>query len=207
MLKKANGVAVEYSMGLFKPDLTLFNEQKRPYIGIEVIVTHAPEKSAVDGYQREKMTRIEFAVKDVKALDSLASGDALRATYVSHCIAQKCACGGILYPRDIYIHDVPCWKCANTMKAAYLYYSFGPDGPDKLKPEEILYARRKGVVLERRYSQTVRRTYFANICPHCDNMWGRNFFTFEVSKGILPGTSEAILLECFKCHKGVPRNK
>lgn len=206
MLKKADRVAVEHSLGLFKPDLTLFNQHARPYLGIEVIVTHAPERSAVDGYTREKMTRIEFAVKDAKALEGLAGGDPLHATYVSHCIAPKCACGGILYPRHIYIHDVPCWKCGEVMKAAYMYYSFGPDGPDKFRPEEIHYARRKGVVLERRFSKTVHRSYLANVCAHCGNMWGRHF-TADASKEILPGTSEAVLLECFQCHKAVPRSR
>ena len=65
------------------------------------------------------------------------------------------------------------------MKLAYISinYDANDDGgymihPNGFEPSELLLVRNKGVIIEKVFSKTVKNSYFANICPHCNSFVG-----------------------------------
>lgn len=199
LLKKAAHVHEEYTLGTARADLMLESAQSKPYVAIEVVVTHTPEASVRQFYQRSKITCVEIVVKTVSDLERIKSQTPLRAKAVDFCSAPKCSCGGILFPRSISIVELPCWKCRKPMKASYGYFGFGPVPPSYFAVEEIVYASRCGVKIQKRFSSVVRRSYYMNICPHCDRPWGDNFAgTLWADFGAHP--SKDVLHQCEKCN-------
>jgi RNase P subunit RPR2 len=84
--------------------------------------------------------------------------------------------------RFINICDTTCYKCGSKMRVSYIVEKLNAteDGglviqPDGFTRSELLLVRNKGVEIEKVYSMTVRRLYFANICPHCNAFVGENY--------------------------------
>ena len=198
LLGKAVAVQEEVTIGSARADLGLLNIGGSPYIAVEVVVTHEPEFMAREAYRANRVTCVEFFLKSGEDLVRVRNETPLVASAVSYCMAPKCRCGGRLFPRDICILDIPCWKCGRTMKASYGYFGYGPEPPSSFKSEEIAYARGKGVRLERRHSGVVNRWYLMNVCPHCDRPWGDHYAgTLWQDFGKHP--FETVLLACEEC--------
>lgn len=79
--------------------------------------------------------------------------------------------------QKLLIKDADCWKCNKIMKIALLFTGTGFDDPSMFPDEILAIAKENGVKIERRYSGMLDETYDANICPHCDAMFGRMFLT------------------------------
>lgn len=86
-----------------------------------------------------------------------------------------------IYNRYIKIADIKCYKCKKDMKLAYMVINENGDDsgyvvhPDEFTKEELLLVRNKGVFIEKVYSQTIKKLYFANICPHCNSFIGDHY--------------------------------
>jgi phage FluMu protein Com len=97
--------------------------------------------------------------------------------FVMTCLNPKCKkCGHFQQEKTLYIIDADCWKCQAPMKIAVMDYG-GHDfpGPDRFSPQELEFARSKGVLIKNNYSKTVRQAYLSNTCPTCDMLTGDHF--------------------------------
>lgn len=70
---------------------------------------------------------------------------------------------------DLRIVRAECWNCKKEMRIAFLGENTSPEG---FGEEDIGLAKSRGVIIEERYSKTRGEAYLANICPHCDEMFG-----------------------------------
>ncbi|MFA5997638.1 MAG: gamma-glutamylcyclotransferase family protein [Candidatus Paceibacterota bacterium] len=78
----------------------------------------------------------------------------------------------LLDKTEVRVVEMQCWNCKKEMKIAFLDQNTSPEFFDK---EAIELAGKHGVVIEERYSDTRKESYPANVCPHCDSMFG-DFF-------------------------------
>ncbi|MDR0901918.1 MAG: hypothetical protein LBM92_04010 [Opitutaceae bacterium] len=206
LISKTSSLKKEFQVENFRPDITLFNSQGNPYIGIEMIYSHQPEENVMERYKRNKMTLIEISLEQGFAkLESIKNESPLEVSHVDYCMTPRCQCGGLLYERGIYIANTSCWKCGQEIKAAYMHAGFGPESPEYFKSQEIYYARKMGVKLERSYSKTLERSYMANVCPHCKHILGSHYISRLIEEDHYDPKS--ILRFCEKCGKVVTNDK
>lgn len=205
LVKKAVACAEEVTIGVSRADLALLNAEQKPYIALEIVVSHAPEDATLANYRERKIICVTFKVASVAALDHLRHSSVLHFTSVDYCLAEKCKkCGGVLRDREISLVERPCWKCQKPMKLSYGFFGYGPVDPRSFLPEEIRFARNNGVKIERRFSKIVGKRYDANVCPHCDSIWG-SFFMSEIWEGLGRDPSWTILRQCEKCQAVVKK--
>ncbi len=198
LLLKAASVQNELPIGSARADLALFNDAGKPYIAVEIVVSHEPDLLARTVYKVHRVTCVEFSVQSGDDLMRLRDESPLVASAVSYCAAPKCRCGGVQFQRQICVLELPCWKCKRLMKVSYGYFGFGPEPPSSYKLEEIAYARTKGVKLERRHSGVVNRAYMMNVCPHCNRPWG-DHYSGALWQDFGKHPMQTVLLECEDC--------
>jgi hypothetical protein len=87
------------------------------------------------------------------------------------------ACGKQEEKMIMQIVTGQCWNCRRPMKSALISLPrfFGPE---KFSDSQIKLAQSKNVVIQKRPSKAICKTYFANICPNCDSLTGQ-FFTYD----------------------------
>lgn len=108
--------------------------------------------------------------------------------------------GGLAKPEDVSelapkevmkIIETPCWNCQMSMRLAFVDDTVGVHEFDA---DQIEIARAHGVKIEERHSKELGETYMANICPHCDEMYGMLLLSHvwnepSVEEVILPSAS------------------
>ena len=107
--------------------------------------------------------------------------DLFRVSLDAHnllCRRPKCRkCGTPLPLRTVTVSTKDCWKCSQNVNVA----TGDKDGEsleqDYFTTEEIEFAQKNGVTLERRFSSTVGGKYLANVCTGCDQIQG-NWFLY-----------------------------
>jgi hypothetical protein len=62
-----------------------------------------------------------------------------------------------------------CWSCGKPVKLPFVDNTIGPK---HYKDELIKIAIQHGAVIENRFSNTRQESYNANVCPHCNTMFG-----------------------------------
>ena len=93
--------------------------------------------------------------------------------------------------------DTTCWKCGKEMKIAMLTSNNEILSPAKFNSKEIDIASTLGANIKNSYSKTVRDTYLANVCKHCNAFVG-DFYMYEYYD--LPHKDEKdIGYKCFNC--------
>ena len=110
------------------------------------------------------------------------------------------------------IIDGPCWKCNSTMKIATISTSSGDLvrgssnhlSPSDFTPDEVEFAKSKGVILKTQYSKTVQGSYVANSCAKCGSFAG-DFYLFTqyiapAGYGELPSQTFDIGYHCDYCN-------
>ncbi|MCD8372848.1 MAG: helix-turn-helix domain-containing protein [Clostridia bacterium] len=68
-----------------------------------------------------------------------------------------------------------CWNCGKMMWSAYGTVNESVLSPDEFNKSMCDIATSKGVILQRRYSQTTHETHLVNVCPHCNAFIGEFF--------------------------------
>lgn len=197
LLKKITSVIVEHNMGVCQPDIALFDKDN-VFAVIEVVVTHKPEESVTEYYDKQNIILIQINLKSDQDLDELESKIA-KPDIVTTCFNPKCeACGDFQRKTTMTIVDGPCWKCHATMKVAIV--AAGNErgtsiGPDKFTNKEIDIARGKGVIINEHYSKTVRRRYLANTCSKCGTFVGDHYLFTNYHAPAFYGELSSSLLE------------
>ena len=94
-------------------------------------------------------------------------------------------CSSPLPLRTITIEARLCWNCEETVNVAAGSKDHAPMTQALFTREERDFAHRHGVLLDRRYSHTVKSRYLANVCPKCDHMQGDWFIYFDPYRDVL----------------------
>ena len=176
LLKKITHARKEYDLKECVPDIALLGTDNKVHSVIEIILSHPPEENALRYYDTNDIILIKFILNSDNDIDRLRDSP-LGPDDINTCLNQRCGkCDQYMLKVYIHIIDGDCWKCLSPMKVAAkgsIYYLLG--GPASFTPGEISLARRHGVLITYRYSDTVKKRYMANICPKCNGFIGEFF--------------------------------
>ncbi len=198
LIKKARRVALEHSLGICRPDISLFDEDGRVYAVIEVVVTHAPDNAVKDYYRKNGITLIELHL-DPDAVLNDVSTKLSSADHVQLCPDRKrCSdCGHFQESIEMKLIEAPCYRCNSKMKVPYIEgdHSRGSHiGPDQFSQKEMAVAREQGAFIDWQYSRTLNAKYWAATCWRCKRFIGRNqLFTDYIAPAAFEG-SEVVLI-------------
>ena len=132
-----------------RADVGLFDVNERLFAGVEIVVSHSPEESAVAVYRSKEITCIEIELTDEQDLERLENSPVLIASRVNECTMPRCPdCRSFLGQRCIYVVNASCWKCSASMRIAFGSKSRAMFSPEEFTPPEIEAARHIGALLE-----------------------------------------------------------
>ena len=199
LLKKAARVVTEYDLGVCKPDIALLDNGGKVVIVIEVVVTHRPEPEVLEYYEKQKIACLQIVVDDFIDCDRIE--EMLSSpNNVNLCPNPTCVkCGQVMHNVKMVTVTTECWKCNRAMKVAMLVADNGREllSPSEFNEEEIRIAKSLGVNIAKRYSKTIKDSYVANVCGHCNAFVG-DFYMHEYYYS--PHDDEVDLsFKCFSC--------
>ena len=173
LLKRASRVEVERTIGLCRPDLSLFDASDHVVAFLEVVVTHEP-KAAVRWHASEIGARvIEFRVCDANDLESLRQQEPLKVSRLDLCTRNKCPlCGRPLSEQTLHVVEGDCWKCRRPMRIALVDIEGMMSGPEVLSRDGIRIAQSMGAHLRQNFSNVIGKRYLSNTCGGCGRMTG-----------------------------------
>ncbi|OME97895.1 hypothetical protein BK127_39955 [Paenibacillus sp. FSL H7-0331] len=179
LIKKSVEVRKEFSFGVCRPDISLFDKNGKFIIAIEIVVSHAPEKIVIDYYKKNKVTLIMFKLDSHEDINQVFF-DILLPTHVDVCLNPKCTkCGNATVKNYLYIIKGACWSCRDKIKIAAMVSIYGRYSVDAFNKVELELASTYGVDTKRVFSETTSSTYRAHICRKCDFFIGRHFLYSE----------------------------
>ena len=177
LLKKATNVITEYDLGVCKPDIALLDNNGKVIIVIEVVVTHKPEPEALKYYKKNRTACLQIIVDNFSNCEhieeKLSSPDD-----VNLCPNPICdKCGQVKKKAKMVIISTHCWRCEHEMKVAMIVANNGYEilSAAHFNEKEISIAKTLGACIEKRYSNTVKHSYLANVCEHCKTFIGEHF--------------------------------
>ena len=206
LLKRAATVKLEHDLGEARPDVLLLDASDKPVVAIEVVVTHAPEETVREFYARQCIQLVRINLPDGAALEPLRYLSELSASFVSVCTRRKCpSCRKPLTKRTLHVVVSGCYRCEKPMKVAFLDFEGSTSGPEAFAESDIKLAREHGCILEKRYSNTIKESYLASVCPICRAFVGQHFLHHHWGS-----PTEAVLEVghwCFDCGVSIPVTK
>ena len=201
LVKDSAMIVMERGFGGVRPDLSLLNDTGEPTAFVEVVVTHAPEQAVYDYASDHGIPIIEFhqrmrhdrqdpfklhrrrqAIAPEGWLEELRNDTPLKVdkhTFV--CPRPRCDCHDAPLPYiRIKIEKRECWNCGSPLKVAIGSNDTGGNfTPSSFTPRQVEVARKAGVILQVRYSRTVKARYLANICGRCNQFMGDFYLGHE----------------------------
>ena len=202
LLKKAVRVETEYDLGICRPDIALLGENGKAVAVIEVIVSHAPEQTVVEFYQKNKIAVVSYYLNSDKDIHRLNSSN-LKPCQVSLCTNPKCSkCRSLMLKKRLLVIDDNCKKCSAPMKVATLdkveaYHDWG-----SFSPSDIPLAAKHGCHLTYDYGYMTERQHIANTCRNCGTFIGSHYlFTEYVAVPESKREEYDIGFYCPKCSK------
>ena len=197
LVEGASSVSREKFVGTVRPDISLLDENGEPVRFIEVVDSHAPERNvhehalqngieiveihlradrAFTGRRRNKALDASLTVK--ARLEELTAGRLVIDAHNLLCRRPRCReCAAPLPLRTVRVSAKDCWNCGQNVNVATGDKDGEPLEQDYFSVEEVEFARKHGVTLERRFSAMARGRYLANVCTHCDRIQG-NWFLY-----------------------------
>ena len=192
LVERGSSVARNAFVGTVRPDLTIFDSSGEPVRFIEVVDSHAPDVNVHEYAMSHDIEVVEFHLRARgefqgkrrnRALDQVlrvkARIEALtdkRLAVDAHnilCPRPKCSdCGTPLPLRLIVVSTKDCWNCGQNVNVAVGYKDQQDMEQDEFTHAEREFVEANSVILERRFSATVRAKYLANICTQCDQIQG-----------------------------------
>ena len=166
---------MEQNLGTCIPDILIY-DAGRPYIAIEIVVTHEPEESVITYFKENNITLVVFKLVSDEDLE-LVNNEVLEPSIVDLCSNPKCKiCGKSMNTKTINIVTIKCWKCNRPMKVAWTETEMVVSGPESFTATELEYANNKGVNIKKISSKTMDgKQYLANVCGYCGAFIGQFF--------------------------------
>lgn len=204
LLKKARRCEIEYPVGSARADVALLDANDNTYAALEIVVTHKPEETTERIYEQNNVRLLRFDLKSEADLVKLTAPEGVLPDFVDHCTMPRCpACRSFLRQRKLYLLDHSCWRCGKGMTLACGFDGSMMMGPEDFASFEVEEARKRGALLDVRYSKTTRTRYMANVCPHCDVISG-SFFLHDAWPDIDETKALKISVGCPSCEKVYP---
>jgi len=188
LLRKTAEVKLEHHVGDYRPDIALFDADGSVVAVIEVVVTHAPEPSALTYYRANKIAITVLKLKsdaDLKRLDP--DQPFLNLDRCDQCRNPKCQkCKGFKILRKTYLQQEKCFKCKNAHRKFRSIRT--TDG--FLLSQDIEMAKQHGVVLNQ---------YKGITCPICSASFSypASCYSSEFQEVDLINSS----YYCYLCHR------
>ena len=195
LVERANSVKRNRQVGTVRPDLSVFDSDELPIRFIEIVDSHKPQSNVHEYALARNIEVVEIHLNTGRRFAGERVNRALDASLVvktrledlkkkivyidAHtllCKRTKCdECGAPLPRRIVTIHIKDCWKCGQNVDVALGSKEGETFFPDDFTDDEMTFAKANGVILERRFSGTVRSKYLANVCSYCDQIQGNWF--------------------------------
>ena len=172
LTEMATTVALEESLGKIQPDVTIFGQERKPRVLVEVVVTHEPEPIVWNYADQNDTNMVVFRITE-NDLGHLERGTPLAPsmTLVAGCIRPTCRiCSRPLRRRCLYVVEEQCVVCSLPVQRSIvktdtpLLQFYGPEG---FNDHEIAIAERAGAILKMQASYYFGFSYLANSCPNC----------------------------------------
>lgn len=182
LLKITKEVAIEQNLGACIPDIALIDKNGKPYLAIEIVVTHPPEEETLDYYRKNNIALYRLNIKSEADLDNIEDR-AKQPDEFWFCKNPKCpTCGSFMDTKIMAIGNIECHRCDQPMKIALIVSSawlkkkhFDPKTPISFDESERTFAKEHGVIVQQRFSKTRGEYYQANVCSHCKAFIGEHF--------------------------------
>lgn len=164
LLKKAKRANIETSLDSTRPDIVLLDEDDKPIVAIEVVVTHKPEEKTLDYLKKNNIELVQFTLREDGDLKKV-NGEVLYPSQVSCCPSYpKCpSCGKYMTANRLYIISQYCRKCDSPLTVAYIEDQSDEGIPSK---KELDFAKARGARI--RFRQ--RFEDYVNMCPDCSDV-------------------------------------
>lgn len=169
LIRSGHSVELEYSFGVCRPDLTLFDKDKKPVVFIEIVVSHQPGQNVYSYAEEHSIRIVEILISSPDDLEKLASDEPIRPASVNVCTRPKCGkCASSLSRQYLHVVSGSCWKCDNEMKFALIDQEHATIGPEEFSQEQARIASEHGALLKEKYNRNLRGRYLSNTCPNCN---------------------------------------
>ena len=124
LLYMVKSLAVEFDLGVCRPDILLFDSDKRPIIAIEIVVTHKPEPQVEEYYKKNGIVLCQINLSSNDDLDYIEE-KLLFPDVVNFCLVPDC---GFLennhhyesYVIDVFKEMLPSGNLHNIIKYDHL---------------------------------------------------------------------------------------
>lgn len=199
LLKKVGNVYLEKDLGECRPDILLTDKNDKPFVAIEIVVTHHPEEKTIQYYKNSNIFLYKIVLQSDEDLKDI-EGKAKNPVAFDLCTRPKCNKHNLYKrKREFFIQAVKCPKCSYEMAISYGIENGRIIYPKEYRDEEIEYAKNKSVVLKRNYSNEMKKIFFSNTCPHCNIMYEDNYITNKWQE--LTTKDRKIFFYCNTCEK------
>jgi hypothetical protein len=175
LLERVASIRAEYVMADCRPDIALLDERGTVVAVVEIVVSHAPEVSALRHYMENQIVPVQI---DLESEDDLANvrGRTANPSSVGLCLDAKCpSYGNDIVKRELIVGLRPCNACFGTMKASVITtaHPFGIRNTTDFNEEELSRSAASGVWFERRYRHGSGEPYDEVVCMNCKRMRSR----------------------------------
>ena len=169
LLKKVKEVYIEKDLGICRPDILLTDVNDKPYIAVEIVVTHYPEDNPIQYYKDNNIYLYQI---DVQSFDDLKNIEekAKHPDEFNYCTRPKCpTCDNYMKKREIAIKETICPICRKPHRISIGYDDDrGSLIPYGYNSEELNFALNNSVAFKLKYTGTIR--WLDHTCPHCNPM-------------------------------------
>lgn len=168
LLNKVKNLEIEASLKTCKPDILLFDEDNKPIIAIEIVVTHEPEEESLKCFRDNKIVLVQFNIKNENDLKTVREETIISSLVLCCLNNQRCDhCGDFMYTKERMISNAECWKCGAPMKIA----DFETNEKGEVNIEEIMFLKKQGIFIEQRQIKDWGKDY-VNVCKKCNYFHG-----------------------------------
>lgn len=206
LLRKVASVELEYDLKACRPDIALLDANGKIYTVIEIVVTHSSDETVLEYYKNNDIILIKFDLESDQDLE-IISHEVLKPAFIDFCINPKCKkCGNFKQKTRMIIVFGNCWKCKSKMKVAVIEDGMERGAshirPSEFTKEEIEFAQAKGVIIKKKFSKTLGKSYLANTCGKCNAFAGDHYlFTDYVAYPEYESVTYDLGYHCERCYE------
>lgn len=166
LLENITFVKEEYNLKVCRPDIALLDEEENVIAVIEIVVTHAPEESAIQYYSENNIVLIQINLSSEDNLNNVHGGITNQDT-LSYCLNPYCSTNERKSIKRKYVAKV--FKCGRCYRERVRYYIeansvFGKLLFSDFADEQIEYIKSKVPGLTVMRNKSTNEKYPVSIC-------------------------------------------